>query len=87
MSVIYVITASALLTLGAAGFLRTKDIFKRLIHFNLFTSGIFLLFIALTYTGAPDAAAVALVLTGLVVSLGATALGLMLLRTLQSRGG
>jgi|GEM_PF-7052331 multicomponent Na+:H+ antiporter subunit C len=78
--IIYALTGAALFCLGIVGIVLRQNPVQKLICFNLFTSGIFMIFIATSYTQKPDSVATALVLTGLVVSLGATALGLMLIR-------
>jgi multicomponent Na+:H+ antiporter subunit C len=53
---------------------------------NIFTSGIFLIFIAKTSNGMQASSiATALVLTGLVVTLAATALAIMLIRAWYKR--
>ena len=67
----------ACMGLGAALF--HKNHLRKIIALNLFTSGIFLFFIA---SNPNDPVAQAMVLTGIVVSLAATALGLGLVRAL-----
>ena len=78
---LYLLTGAALFVLGIIGIIVRSNPVQKIICFNIFTSGIFLIFIAGSYhSGSADSVATALVLTGLVVSLGATSLGLMLLR-------
>lgn len=81
MENIYILVGIALFVMGIWGFIVTEHLIQKLISLNIFTSGIFLLFVAITYTNEKASSiATALVLTGLVVSLAAMALGIMLIR-------
>ena len=79
---IYMLTGAALFVLGIVGIILQKSLIQKVISFNLFTSGIFLIFITTSYEKSADSTATALVLTGLVVALAATALALVLIRSL-----
>jgi multicomponent Na+:H+ antiporter subunit C len=79
---IYLFTGAALFVLGLVAVLLRREFAHKLIGINILMSGVFLIFIAGSYTQNPDSIATALVLTGLVVSLGASAFGLMLHRAL-----
>lgn len=78
---LYSLVALILFVLGLLGFILKASLVHKLISLNLFMSGIFLFLVAMSssYEKA-DSIAVALVLTGLVVTLGVTAFGLMLIR-------
>ncbi|MBN2964267.1 NADH-quinone oxidoreductase subunit K [Sulfurospirillum sp. T05] len=71
-----------LVCLGLAGVLFQEEYIKKILALNLFSSGIFLLLITLG-GGGDDPVANAMVLTGIVVALGATALALALVRALH----
>lgn len=66
-----------LVCLGLIGTLFQAGYLKKILSLNLFSSGVFLLVVSL---GKSDPVANAMVLTGIVVMLGATALGLALVR-------
>ena len=82
---LYLLSGAALFVLGIVGIIVRQNMIQKIICFNLFTSGIFLIFIASSYHSSADSVATALVLTGLVVSLAATSLGLMLFRAYYSK--
>ena len=78
---LYPFVGLALFVLGLLGFILKESLVHKLISLNIFVSGIFLFLVSqsLSYEKA-DSVATALVLTGLVVTLGVTAFGLMLIR-------
>ncbi|MGM0519555.1 MAG: NADH-quinone oxidoreductase subunit K [Campylobacterota bacterium] len=81
MQELYIVVGIALFILGVVGVIINKHLIKKLISLNIFTSGVFLVFISLTYENSISSSiANALVLTGLVVSLAAMSLGIMLIR-------
>lgn len=87
--IIYGITAAALFALGVRGALLHRSLLGRLLSINVCSSGVFLGFVALGYRGwdlSPDPVPHALVLTGIVVAVSATALALALGRRLQDTG-
>jgi len=79
---LFIIVGSALFVLGLLGVLIRKEFLRKLISLNIFTAGIFLIFVSTSMReNTADSVVSALVLTGLVVTLGASAFALMLLRT------
>ncbi|MFP4487064.1 MAG: NADH-quinone oxidoreductase subunit K [Campylobacterales bacterium] len=81
MLTLYTIGGVAILVLGAIGVILQKGFVHKLISLNIFTSGVFLILITLSHHGdRADSVATALVLTGLVVTIGATSFALMLIR-------
>lgn len=81
-------TAGALLfALGAAGMIAQGHLLRRIMGFNLLGSGAFLVMVGLAQRdGLPDPVPQAMVLTGIVVSVAATAVALALVRALQRHG-
>lgn len=78
---VFGLAALALIGLGVYGTLAGERLLSRILTFNVFASGIFLLLIVLARRapdGAPDPLPHALVLTGIVVAVSATALALKL---------
>lgn len=66
---------------GLAGCLLLRHLLRRLLAFNLCGSGVFLVLVGLpTHRYGPDPVSQALVLTGIVVAVAATALALVLIR-------
>ncbi|MCQ4286655.1 NADH-quinone oxidoreductase subunit K [Pseudomonas stutzeri] len=75
---------AALWLLGLHGLLTLRQALRRVIAFNLMGSGVFLVMIALATRIQPsDPVLVALVVTGLVVAVSATALALRLAGAVQ----
>ena len=75
---IFGMCGAGLIGLGLYGFVTRVHLLRRLLAFNVIGSGIFLLFgatAARTPTGAADPVPQALIITGIVVALAATALG------------
>ncbi|MCQ2030778.1 NADH-quinone oxidoreductase subunit K [Stutzerimonas zhaodongensis] len=78
-SLFWMIIGAALWLLGLHGLLTLRQALRRIIAFNLMGSGVFLVMIALATRQQPsDPLLVALVVTGLVVAVSATALALRL---------
>ncbi|MCH8498773.1 MAG: NADH-quinone oxidoreductase subunit K [Marinobacter sp.] len=78
---LYVLAGVLLCGLGFAGFLLTSHLLRKLMAFNIMGSGTFLLLVGLAQpNNTPDPVPQALVLTGIVVALAATALALVLMR-------
>lgn len=76
---------AALWLLGLHGLLTLRQALRRIIAFNLMGSGVFLVMIALATRSQPsDPLLVALVVTGLVVAVSATALALRLAGAVQA---
>jgi multicomponent Na+:H+ antiporter subunit C len=83
---LFTIAGVAIFILGLMGVILQKGFVHKLVSLNIFTSGIFLIFIATTiYEQKADSLATALVLTGLVVTLGSTAFALMLIRSFYKK--
>ncbi|MDR9467484.1 NADH-quinone oxidoreductase subunit K [Marinospirillum sp.] len=78
---IYALTGGLLSSLGLLGFVFHQHLLRRLIAFNLMGSGCFLLLTGLSQSKqGVDPLPQALVLTGIVVAVAATALALVLIR-------
>lgn len=84
MNPIYILLGAALLGIGFYGIIEHKNFIKKIISFNIFTTGIFILFVSVSMRDSQnDPVAVALVLTGLVVALASTTLALIIARSLH----
>ncbi|WP_209424526.1 NADH-quinone oxidoreductase subunit K [Pararhodobacter sp. SW119] len=76
---IYALTGAALVGLGFFGLLAARHLLRRVVAFNLIGSGLFLYFgAAATRGAAPDPVPQALIITGIVVALAASALAVAL---------
>lgn len=87
---LYLLTAVALFIAGLYGVLSRPHLLRKMIALNVMSSGLFLLFVALAFRGhgaAPDPVPHAMVLTGIVISVSATAYGLLLIRRLLETTG
>ena len=86
-SALYGLTGVLLIALGLRSALLQPEILRKILAINVMSVGVFLILITTAYRG-PDIAADpvphALVLTGIVVAVSATALGLALARRLRS---
>lgn len=73
----------ALVAMGAVAFVLQRHVMRKLIAFNVMGGGVFLVLLAAApraADGRADPLAQALVLTGIVIAIAATALGLVLAR-------
>lgn len=79
-TLLFGLCGAALVAIGVYGLLVRVHLLRRVIGFNMVGSGIFLLFGSLAGRGSqpPDPVPLAMVITGIVVSLAATALALAL---------
>lgn len=80
---LYLVTAVLLLVIGLYGVLIRPHLLRKMTALNVMSSGLFLLFVATAYRGADtpaDPVPHAMVLTGIVISVSATAFGLLLIR-------
>lgn len=80
---VWLLAGCALAALGLAAMLLAPALMRKLLAFNVMGSGVFLVLLALRPPGADgvaDPVAQALILTGIVIAIAATALGLMLAR-------
>lgn len=87
---LYGLVGIALAALGLHAAILQHHTLRRILAINILGVGIFLVFIANAYNGlteAPDPVPHALVLTGIVVAVAATALVLALLRRLEEQAG
>jgi multicomponent Na+:H+ antiporter subunit C len=85
--ILYGLTACVLVVLGLRGALLHTSLLQRIVAINVMGAGVFLLLIAVAYRGsglASDPVPHALVLTGIVVAVSATALALALARRLHA---
>lgn len=83
---IYGFTACLIIALGLRATLLADAMLQRVIAINVMGAGVFMMLITIAYRGedvAPDPVPHALVLTGIVVAVSATALALALLRRLM----
>ncbi|MDO8863097.1 NADH-quinone oxidoreductase subunit K [Haliea sp. E1-2-M8] len=78
---LYALAGVVLCGIGLFGFLLLEHLLRRLLAFNLIGSGVFLVLIGLAqHRNGPDPVPQALVLTGIVVAIAATALAVVLIR-------
>lgn len=85
---LYAFTGAALFCLGMYGLLLHAHLLRKLLAFNLMGSGCFLVLVGLAQrNGGVDPVPHALVLTGIVVAVSATAFALVLVRQLYVESG
>jgi len=78
---LYALTGAILCSLGLFGLLRLSHLLRKLVAFNIMGSGVFLVMVALPqHPDTVDPVPQALVLTGIVVAIAATALAVVLIR-------
>lgn len=76
---LYIVAALVIAATGLYGFLVQPHLLKKLLALNIAAAGVFLLVVAFADRGAtPDPVPHALVLTGIVISVSATAYGIVL---------
>jgi len=88
-TLLYGLSGLGLFGLGLYGALLPRSLFARILAINVSSAGVFLILISLAYRGLnqpPDPLPHALVLTGLVVAVSATALALVLDSRLEEQG-
>ncbi len=84
----YAITGVLLFCLGLYGFIQHAHLLRRILAFNIMGSGCFLVLVGLAQRGGQvDPVPHALVLTGIVVAVSATAFALILMRQLYVESG
>lgn len=86
----YAVTGVVLACLGLCGVLLASQLLRKIIALNVGLSGVFLLLIAIARRNAldePDAVPHAMVLTGIVVALGASAFAIALARRIHAGTG
>lgn len=85
---LFALVGVALFALGVAGVILIAQLPRRILAFNLMGSGAFLVLVGLAQRGdVPDPVPHAMVLTGIVVAVAATALALALVRRLHDLTG
>jgi multicomponent Na+:H+ antiporter subunit C len=87
---IYGLTGIVLFALGVRALLLQRELLRRVLAVNIMGAGVFMLLITVAYHGRylpADPVPHALVLTGIVVAVSATALALMLGRRLSEKAG
>lgn len=87
---VYLLAASALLVIGLYGVFTCAHFLRKLIALNVFGTAVFLVYIAVGRRIAgevPDPVPHAMVLTGIVISVSATALALVLARRVKQLTG
>jgi multicomponent Na+:H+ antiporter subunit C len=88
--IVYAVASAALIGVSIYGLIAHAHLIRKLVALNMLGSGIFLLLIAVaqrTAAGVPDPVPQAMVLTGIVVAVSATAFGLALVRRLYAATG
>lgn len=77
---VYAVTGAILIGLGLYGLIAAPALLRRIVAFNVVGSGVFLMFGALGWhEGRPDPVPQALIITGIVVALSASALAVGLI--------
>ncbi len=86
---IYSATSTGLIGLGFYALLVRRHLIRRLMAINIMGTGVFILFVSLSARGDGELDPVpqAMVLTGIVVAVSATALGLVLIRRIHAVTG
>lgn len=85
---IFACTGALLCAAGLAGVILNAALLRRILAFNVMGSGIFLILVGLAQRDdVPDPVPQAMVLTGIVVAVAATALALALVRRLHALSG
>jgi multicomponent Na+:H+ antiporter subunit C len=85
---LYAVTGAALFAIGVAGLVLQVHLLRKILAFNVMGSGAFLVLVGLAQRdGALDPVPQAMVLTGIVVAVAATALALALARRLLNLTG
>ena len=88
LGLLYGLAGIALVAMGLYAALAARHVLRRLIGLNVLGSGVFMMLVALAsrttkIAGRPDPVPHAMVLTGIVVAVSATALALALLRRMH----
>lgn len=87
-ALVYALTGAALFVFGVAGLALQPHLLRKILAFNVMGSGVFLVLVGLGQrAGIPDPVPQAMVLTGIVVAIAATALALALARQLLDLQG
>ncbi len=85
---LFAIAGAGIVAIGFYAQLARHNLIRKILGLNLMGSGVFLILVSLAGRGeTPDSVPQAMVLTGLVVSVSATALALALVRRLHRESG
>ena len=88
VGLLYALAGATLFAIGLAGLLALPHLLRKILAFNILGSGAFLILVGLGQRdGSVDPVPQAMVLTGIVVAIAATALALALARQLLERTG
>jgi multicomponent Na+:H+ antiporter subunit C len=88
IGLIYAVTGALLFSLGLYGLIVHAHLIRKILAFNIMGSGTFLVLVGLAQRGGEvDPVPQALVLTGIVVAVSATAFALILARRLYAANG
>ncbi len=88
VGLLYALAGTVLFAIGLAGLLALPHLLRKILAFNILGSGAFLILVGLGQRdGSVDPVPQAMVLTGIVVAIAATALALALARQLLERTG
>ncbi|TXD43772.1 Na+/H+ antiporter subunit C [Lujinxingia vulgaris] len=88
-SQIYVIAGAGLVSVGVFAWVVRRHLVRRMMGVNILSTGVFMMLIggARRVEGGPDGVPQAMVLTGIVVAVSATALGLALIQRIYDQRG
>ena len=87
-ALVFALTGAALFALGLYALLAHAHVLRKIMALNIMASGVFLVLVGLAQrSGTADPVPQALVLTGIVVAVSATALALVLARRLFDASG
>ncbi len=87
---LYSLLAAGLFAVGLYGFLFRRDLVRKIVALNVIGASVFLLLIAIAYRNRedwPDPVPHAMVLTGIVVAVSATALALAVAKRIEEETG
>lgn len=88
LALLYALAGIALVCLGLFAALCARHVLRRILALNVMGSGVFMMLVSLaSRAGRPDPIPHAMVLTGIVVAVSATALALALLRRMRADEG
>ena len=85
----YALVGTGLFSIGLLGLILYRHLLRRVLALNVMSTGVFLIYVALAKRAGdlPDPVPLAMVLTGLVVSVSATAVALVLIVRVQHLHG
>ena len=89
-AILYALAGVGLFCLGLYSLINQPHLLRKILAINIMGSGVFLLLVALakrTINGQPDAVPHAMVITGIVVAISATAMALTLMLKLTEKTG